>query len=288
MADDLPAGSVSLEDGPATPAPAPAPPPPAAAAPPAPAAEPVEPEAVDVGGEQMVPLRALIAERNEKKALKERGGQLEQYYNQTKPYVDFINANPGLLKQPQPQHAPPAPAAEVDPDVVMLAETLSLYNPDGSLNTKGAEKILQVAEKRSDKRVQAAIQPHVQQTAQERSARNFHQALNTTMPNGVKPDQVALTNLWRSLPAHLTADPNVATILQLAATGAAVMGAPQRVAPAPNAPLVSEPSGGQPRPGGGRLTQLERDVAATRGISETKWGELGKGFTAGRSSQIEE
>lgn len=286
MADELPAGSVSLEDGPEPPVAAPAPAPAAPVAP-APPADPVEPEAVDVGGEQMVPLRALIAERNEKKALKERGGQLEQYYNQTKPYVDFINQNPDLLKRPQQPAPPPEPPKTADPRAVKWAQKLSLYTPDGKLDVDTAAELLTDQADVARQQAQAAMRPHVQQTEQERSARNYQQAANAVLPNGVKPDQVALASMWRGLPANLTADPQVATILQLAAIGASVAGQRPVVAPPPNAPLVSEPSGGQPRPAG-RISELEKRVAADRGVSETKWAELGKGFTAGRSSQIED
>ncbi len=276
MAEEpLPAGSQSLEDGPAAPPEAPA----------APAAPP-EPQAVDVGGQQMVPLSALLAERTEKKTLKERTGQLEQFYNQAKPYVDFINSNPHLLRQPQ-QQAPAPPPPTADPDVVEYAEIMSLYKPDGSgLDLEKAAKALAIAEKRTDRKAQATLQPYVEQTAQERSARNYQNALATTMPNGAKADQVALTHMWRALPAHLTADPQVATILQLAAIGASVSGQRPVVAPPPNAPLVSEPSGGQPRPNA-RLTELEKRVAASREMSETKWAELGTGFVAGRGSSLE-
>jgi hypothetical protein len=278
MADELPAGSRTLEDGPA-PEPVPAP------EPPAPLAEPVEPGAVDVGGQQMVPLSALLAERTEKKALKERAGQLEHYAQQTKPYVDFLQQNPDLLKRPQA--APPEPPKTADPRAVKWATKLSLYTPDGKLDVDTAAELLNDQAEVAKQQAQTAVQPWMENTAQERSARNYHAAVNATGPNGVKPDAAVLTNLWRALPANLTADPNVSTILQLAAVGAAAMGQRQQVAPQPNPPLITEGSGGQPRPAGA-LTALEQRVAENRGVSQTKWAELGTGFVKGRSSNLED
>src|SRR5262247_1797426 len=94
---------------------APAPPAPVAAAPAAPPQEappedPDEQESVEIQGGKYVPLSALKTVRQENKSLKEKAQQADQlanYYNETKPYVEFLRNNPDLLKPRQQAPAQP-------------------------------------------------------------------------------------------------------------------------------------------------------------------------------------
>src|SRR6266446_7224290 len=97
-------------DQPATPPAAPPATPPAPETPPtAPPAEDEHPESVDVAGKKFVPVAALIGERKQRQALQEKAArvdELEQFAREAKPYVEFLKANPDLLKPKEP--APPA------------------------------------------------------------------------------------------------------------------------------------------------------------------------------------
>ncbi len=233
------------EDAPAPPAEAAAPP--VAAAPAEPPTEPepaaAEVDAVEVGGQKYVPVGAVIAERKQRQAAEKvaaRVNELEEYARESKPYVEFLKANPGLISQRQ-QPAAPAPTQpeQADPQTEALAKT-----------------------------------------------RNFQVALGIKDAAGRSPSQAALAQIWRTMPASQTADPNVASILALTALGLdSVSHKPAPAAPI-SAPLVTESQGGAPRRPG--LSQLEQNIARDRGVTETKWTENTKGFVPGRAVQLED
>lgn len=284
--ESVPAGTVSLEDD--DPAPVAQP---EVVAPAQPETRTTEEAAVDAEIERLDPnglLAALKAERAEKKALKEKASrvdQLEQYAQQAKPYVDFVNANRHLIQQPQ-QQAQPQPT-QADPELVELAETLSLYTADGQPDVKKAERIAKFTEARAQKQAQQFVQPVARTMAEQRSAQNYHTVLSYIGPNGEKVDQAVLRNLWSQVPADQTANPEVAAYLQMMAIGVSRMAGKPQVVPPPNPPLVTEASGGNPR-SAPALTDLQRRVAQQRGMNETKFADLGKGFHPGRTSSLED
>lgn len=285
---DGPAPGTSLEsdEKPAateTPAPAPAPP-----AEPPPAGEP-EPNAVDVGGQKMVPLSALLAERTEKKALKEkaaRADQLETYAREVDPYVQFIRNNPGLMAERTAQ--PAQQPAQEDTEAADVAKMFDFYTPDGKPDVQRGRAHLNLVDARAAKQAQSLLQPFAQQTAEERSATNFQRALQIKDVNGnpVNPD--ALRAVWRQMPAEYTADPRTAGVLAATAAGMAVLYGKKTVQPPPNPPLVTESPGGAPRPKAAPLTELDKTIAANRGLTETKFAELTAGFRPGRSNVLED
>jgi len=114
---------------PVAPAPPPAPAPPAAPSP-----EDEHPDSVDVAGKKFVPVAALIGERKQRQAFQEKAArvdELEQFAREAKPYVEFLKANPDLLKSKD--SAPPAAGAAppADAQAELLAKTLDLYTADG-------------------------------------------------------------------------------------------------------------------------------------------------------------
>lgn len=280
--NESPGPVVSLEDdAPQQPAPVAAVPEPApvAVAPPAPVV-PDEPGAVEVDGQHMVPVGAVIAEREKRQAERNRADALEQQLRQTLELAQ-------RLQQPAPQPAAPVGAPPPDPDVVAYAQTLSLYKADGTPDLEGASRLLSIAESRAERRAQAAVQPLIAQTEQERSAMNFRAALNITNGAGQRPSENALRAIWQQMPVQYTADPNIASILALTAFGADGMTARPPVAPPAQQPVYTEASGGNPktRP---NLSALEETIAAQRGVDVTKWKELTKGHTQGRPSVLED
>src|SRR4051812_12249195 len=63
---------------------------------------PAEVDAVEVGGQKYVPVGALISERKQRQAAEKEAAkvsELEAYARDSKPYVEFLKANPGLINQ---------------------------------------------------------------------------------------------------------------------------------------------------------------------------------------------
>ncbi len=269
----------------------PAPAPPAPAQPPdAPPEEPTaaEVDAVEVGGQKYVPLAAVLAERREKQSLKERAAkadQLEAAVNEMLPYVDFLRQNQALMQQ-QPAAARPDPTA--DPEVEQIARDFDLYTPDGKPDVQRAARIHQRQQAVARQAAREAVQPVQASAAAQQSMANYQRASSAKLPDGQAVDQNTLNTLWRSLPAELTADQNVATMLALMATGATALTGPPRakVAPPPNAPLVTEAPGGGPR-ARQPLTGLDRKVASDRGLDEAAFHKLAEGFRPGRTNVLE-
>lgn len=291
MSDD---GVVNVEeDGPEI---VPEAPPPAAvvAAPetPVPPAEPedkaAEVDAVEVGGQKYVPLAALKGERRQRQALQEKAAkadQLEAYVADARPYVEFLKNNPDLLK-PRPQ-APAAPAEPThDPQAESLAKTLDLYTADGKPDLARANTLQQLITSTAQSIADKAIGPMHERNHQDQSARNYQIALTVKDADGRSPSPESLTQIWRTMPAHQTADPNVASILALTALGLDRV-SKKNPPPAPaHAPIVTESPGGSVRRPS--LSQLEANIARDRGISESKWQELTKGHVAGRPQTLED
>jgi hypothetical protein len=283
VSDDA-VGLTNVEDE--APVQAPAAEPPA----PEPAEEPAaaEVEAVEVGGQKYVPLAAVIAERKEKQALKERAGradQLEQTVNEMRPYVEFLRQNQGLMQR---QPAAPAPAQpDADPAVEQLARTLDLYTPEGKPDLTRAGAIRQMMSESARQAAADAVRPVRAQSDQERSAYNYRMAM-TSAPEGVDVDKGALTTFWQALPPDLTADPNVAMLVTLLAAGASSLkGKPAKVVPPANPPLQTEAAGGN-QPARRALSGIERSVAKERGLTEEAYHKLASGFTPGRTNVLEE
>ena len=282
-----------VESGPG-PAGEPAPEPVAETPAPAPEAEaaPAEPEAVEVGGERMVPLAALISERRAAATLKTKADQFDQmagWYNEAKPYVDFLKNNPDLLKPreaPAPVAAPPPP--EADPALVSLARTLDLYTPEGQPDAKRAQAIREMVKTEAQGIAREAVQPFEQQSIQQRAQTNLRDAMAVEF-NGIKPNQDVLQHIWK------TTDPKVlatqqgaaAAVLMALGMGAASPQSPVAapvVAPPSTTPILSEPTRATNRPA---LSEFEAKVYKLRGIDHAKAAEHLRGFRPGETNALE-
>lgn len=295
MSDDNVAYSV--EDGPGPPeAPAPAPVAEAPAPEPEAPAAPAEPEAVEVGGERMVPLAALISERSKATALKTKADQFDQmagWYNEAKPYVDFLRANPDLLK---PREAAPAPAAapappEADPALVSLARTLDLYTPEGQPDAKRAQAIREMVKTEAQGIAQEAVKPFEQQSINERAQTNLRYAMGVDY-NGVKPNPKVLQQIWETTDPRMLATQQGAAAAVLMAMGLGAAMAPQAPAAAAPAaptttPVLSEPAGGR-NPNRPAISEFESRVLKIRGIDHAKYTDSLRGFRAGETNVLED
>lgn len=290
MSDEI---LTSLEDdaAPVVPPPAPA----AVAAPAEPAApdpeKPAEVDAVEVGGQKYVPLGAVKAEREKRQAVEKeaaRAVDLERQLNELRPYAEFVKANPQLL-QPRPEPVAPAvPAPVADEATATLAKALDLYDSTtGQLDLPRAKMIRSLISSEAKAISDAAVQPLQARNAQEQSAMNFQRALQVVDADGAKPSEASLRAVWQSMPAADTADPRVAGILAMTALGMDRLTKRSPVAPPPQAPAVSEASGGNPttRPA---LTDLEQRIAKERGMTQAAWQDRTKGFTRGTANTLED
>lgn len=287
MSDD---GLMDLESE--TPAPDPAP----VAAEPAPeATEPPADEApaesVEVNGEKLVPLSALLRERNEAKALREKAAkadQLEQWQRENEPALRFLQNNRDLLIQRQ-QPAPEPPKPTVDPDAHEAALLMDFYKPDGTPDIEKGARWLALQDRRSGRLADERVQPLVQRTQQEQANLNYHMARSIKDANGETPSEESLRAVWQSMPAELVANQQVAGMLAALALGMDRMKAPRKavVPPPASAPPISEPSGGNPRTRPA-LSAFEERIASERGVSATKWQENTRGFQPGRAATLED
>lgn len=289
------------DDNPAPAAPVAEAPPPAApeappiAAAPEPAAE-ADLNAVDVRDEQRV--RAIIGElsrlREQNRTLKpaaEKVAQLEAELNQSRPYLDFIRANPHLLqpRQPEPQTAPAKPAP--DPDAEEAARLMDFYKQDGTPDVDRGARWLALQDKRSGRVAQQAVQPWAQQNVQERANANYGQLRAWSQQQGIRPEIVdGIWNSARNEPNGLQAlaNPDSVRALALLALGAHSMATPKQPAPPAQPPVVTEASGGRVNVAAARLSPIEEQVLKQRGMTQTTYESLTKGFKPGASNVLEE
>lgn len=276
------------DDEPVAPAPAePAAPAPVAAAP----AEP-EPEGgeLEVGGQRMVPLAALHAERQQRQALSVRAAEADRLAAenaQLRPKAEFFDANRQIFERPVP--APVAsPHLSADPDAIEAARLMDFYQADGSPDVERGAKWLALQDRRAAGRVAEAVAPMRQQTAQDQSAVNFQRALQVKDADGRTPSQESLRAVWSAMPPEYTADQRVAGILAATAMGLDRMATKTGAAvPLPSVPLVTESIGGAPRTRAA-LTPLGEKLAKDRGKTQAQWSALGDNYRAGRPTVLED
>lgn len=289
-----PPSPASAPDVPATPPPEPV------AAPPEPVAlEEADLNEVDPKDETKV--RAILAELSRKRAenreLKtkaDRTQELETYVAQNQPYIEVLRQNPGLLRQAPaaPAPAPVESRTEEAADAVEAAKLFDFYKPDGTPDAARGARHLALVRTTAQQIARQEVAPVQQQTARDKSAINFQRALQSKAPNGAIPNPQVLQALWQNSPPEDTANDQYASLLTLMALGAdvaqgrAAVTLPTVAAPG-RPPLVTEAAGdpqGRPRVS---LSDLERDIALSRGVSEQKWQDQTKDYKAGRPNTLE-
>lgn len=287
MSDELPPGSMNLEDD----APEPVAQEPAAPEPAPIAAEPAIPatdqDLQQAGGdkEKAGLLSALRAERERARVATERAQKADEYEAQLRtqqPYVQFLQANPSLM-QPRAPEAPPAPP-QADPDAVEAAQLMDFYKADGTLDIERGAKWLTIQDRRASRVTQAAVQPFHAQTAREKSMQNFAKALQTKNSAGQAPTEAALRAAWSMVPETDSADPNIAATLTLMAIGAQSM--MKTAPPVPPPALVTEPMGGLPTRAA-PMSAFEERLARSRGMQAQTWHERTAGFKQGEPTVLE-
>ncbi len=269
---------------------------PAAPEPP-PAADPTpgepEPEGVvEVAGQKMVPVSALVGERRRLTEKHEREmAPVRERLTRAQEIEQRLDAwNAQQRQQPVPVPAKDDPIAKVsDEDAERVAKRYELYTPTG-LDLPRAKQIL--AEQRAETRriaeeaASQAIAPLMQQTAADASKQNFV-AMATAKGADGQPlvDARALAELWAGFPPELTANPQVAQVILNAAIGEGVRTRRPQPQPPGREPTFSEsPSGHRPAY---TASAVEKKMAQAVGMSSSDWEKAAKTYQHGVPNALE-
>lgn len=274
---------------------------PAAPAPPVAPADPDDAIAIDLPEGKHVPLSALKTAREEAKALKEKAAQADQqaaWIAQNKPYVDFIQQNQHLLRQPQ-QPAPQQPTGtptQEDAELEELARSLDFYTSDAKPDLRRAKVHQQLIDRQAARIAQQVVAPIAINTYTDQANRNWHTAVQEKLPNGQPIDANLLRTAWvavgRQNPAQL-ADPGSVRVIvnnvmmeQMRASPLPNAGVPGATPPLPP-PVITEGVG--PKPSNtNRMNDEQRAIVSSRGIDDAKFHKLTQDFRPGRMNPLED
>jgi hypothetical protein len=218
----------------------------------------LESQAVDHGGQRMVPLGEVSKLRERRRSDKAQLDQLTQqnqewvtFGEKLRPIMDRINKDPRLLEAIRTGKIPPAtttPEDEADPDLTEYAKTLDLYTASGEPDIGRAKTLRALHEKQVHAAVEEQVGPIKETTAQGRSYGNFQRMLNLQTPTGKRVDPETLKVVWNMVNAEDSQNNEVANLLFLVASGyqSHFVGGPDQptVAPQGYDPIISEAAGG--------------------------------------------
>lgn len=255
-----------------------------------------EPEGVvDVQGQKYVPVSALVAERTraretteerlrkEFEPFKEKAAKTDQLaadLEAIRPHLDYLREHPELM-EPRPE---PGPQVS-DEAAEKYARRFELYTSTG-LDLKRAKQI--IADNRAEiahmaqEAAQQAVQPALQATAQQISRQNFVWAAQQVGADGHPlVDPAVLAAEWAKLPADLTSRPEVAQHILKAAIGEYAMSGKRQPAADDREPVFTEVPGGSREPTY-RMSEVERKMARTAGLTEMQWTDSARQYQPDR------
>jgi len=301
MSDELPAGTLSLEEPTIV----------GAVSDPQTAPEPVAddddatPEGTieGSGGVKFVPLSAVIAERTKGKESKAEAARLKGELESVKakaeewdklrpavqaamPLIEKVKGRADILamldKPPQQQAAPQPLSMD---EAVEYAKDMDLYKPDGTPDVDRAQRLAARQEAIAARQAARAVAPFQANDAQRASEGLKSQFLGAKDAAGQTVDPGALESIWSIVPPELSAKPEVAQILYLAAKGMAAhagKGAPAKQNPA----LVTESLGGGRAPAK-ELSDVELSFARVTGVSPSDFKKTASAFKPGAVNSLE-
>ena len=256
--------------------------------------EPQEPAlegVVEVQGQKLVPVSAVIAERDrartstekrireEYEPVKAKAAQADQLaadLGVLQPYIDHLRRHPELMQQP----AQPDVPSVSDQDAEQFARQYELYTPTG-LDTGRAKKI--IANQREDmakvarSAAQEAVAPMIHGNATQQARQNFLWAASQRAADGTPlVDANELAQEWANMPPELAANPEVAQVLLDRVIGRALRSG-KRVTRPDSEPTFSEPAGGRGS-GDYKISPMEQRMARATGVSEKDWAKSAKEY----------
>lgn len=301
----LPSGSISLEDEPAIVG---------LGQPETPEPDPVAADDDSVpdgtiegtGGVQFAPVKAVIAERTQRKEAQKEAASLREkltaaeqkaqkydelagYVDQARPIIEAVRNRPDLVEQAkQPRAEPAAPKPLSDAEAVEYAKDLDLYKPDGTPDVDRAQRLAQRQEALASRSAQAAIAPFQANDAQRASATMKAQILGYKDSNGHSVDAGILNELWAGVPAELSAKPEVAGVLYQMALGATVAAGKYKGTQAQQPPVVQTESlgnrGGVPKD----LDVFGQKFAKAADIKPSEFAKASGRYVPGQTNSLED
>lgn len=273
------------------------------------ATDPDETEAtalsVEMGGNRMVPLSALIAAKKDGKAARDRVKELEPIaasateigskLNDAQPIINAILNNPKLRAEAMrisqggtrtTADASDQPSADDDPDAAEFAELNNFYLADGmTLDVARGKRGLALLDRRSGRQTDERIRPLAGVTLGARANENIRAALSATDTEGNPwATRESIEEVVKQLPRELLADPQVADLILNNAIG--IDRRKGRTPKAPDEPLFLERQGGGGRQRETALTPFERRHLETSGISEKDYRASAAKLATGRSIEL--
>lgn len=266
--------------------PPPDPPETAATQDPPPVAEPEQ-----VQGDPIAAIVALRRELQELRPLAKKAGELKAELDASRPFVEFVKANPQLL-QPHVQQAPPEPS-KADPAVEQYARRFDLYTADGKPDIERAQAIIEENRAMAREEARKVMEPVETQTLEQRAIANLQWMENLTDANGQKLERGAIeavvgqimASMPRAQALKTLASPDVVQVLADTALGRQARTKKAPVAPPANPPLHIETAGGGSGP---VITDSSRRLARAAGISEKQFEASAKNFKPGQYNSFDE
>lgn len=258
-------------------------------------AEETHEEAVELKpGEKYVPLSALMAVRNENKALKPqaaKAAELESQLNELRPYADFVKANPQLL-QPRQEPAPP-PDPTKDPAIEQYARRFDLYTADGKPDVERAKAIIDDNRAVAREEANKLLEPVRNETLAQRAVANVTWMTQQKDAAGNPLAQEHIDAVVRSITGQMTkaqalkvlADPAVVQVTTDTAWGRQARSARPVAQKPPGEPLHVETAGGGQ---GVPITDASRRLAKSAGISDKDFEASAKKFQPGKYNRLED
>lgn len=262
--------------------------------------------AVDMGGNRMVPLSALIGAKKELKTLGKRVKELEPVaqrvtdvearLEQASPVINAVVNDPKLraaaLRIANGTHATPESVEQPDddPDAAAYAEDMGWYQSDNTtLDVKRAQRVLARLDQRSGRQTDAKIRPVVGNLLGSRAQQNLAVAKAQTDTNGTPyatPESIdEAAQQMGPDGQHLLANPQVMELLLDRA-----MGIDRRKGRTPKP--VDEPlyldssSGGRGRVRETSITSEEKARLERLGLTEKDYAEAGKKLATGKGMRL--
>ena len=191
----------------------------------------------------------------------------------------------GTYQPPKPAERPAGPLSEAE--AVEYAKDLDLYKADGTPDTARAQRLAARQEALAEKQAAKYVAPLQQQSAQQQSQANLQVVSTWKDATGATVDPGILRELWQTMPAEMTAQPNIAAVMYRVAIGETVLRGKQKTPITPPPPVVETAPLGSGSGGRPELTALERSFLETTSMKLKDYEEITARFKPGERNSLE-